>query len=440
MSYLQSLVAALAALFLVTTAAAADTPFPRLAGMNIGAPQNFEDPAYQAALARYDVAVLTIWPGWEIGRNTTMEAVVKNIKSVNPNTKVFLYLNNNELPYPDTAAVWSDKRSKLDEMKWWLYKQGSGPEMVLSGWGLDFFSTNLTLHAPADRNGDRWVEWFARWAVQKFYVPNPSIDGFYLDNVFWKPRVSGDWNRDGKTDSMEDPTSQAWLRQGLRRHFDLMKQLMPGKYQIGNVGDWGSAAAVFPELDKQLHGGFVENLIGPSYAAETWGGWNEMMRWYRKSIAASAEPKLVMFNQWGDPTDYQAVRYGFASCLMDDGYFVFSTLPVGREFAPYRETAWFDEFDAYLGQAVSPPALTAWSQGVYRREFENGIVLVNPKGNGTRTVQLETDFRRISGTQDPSVNNGQLTRSVTLKDRDGIVLLKLQATPRPKPPQGVRTQ
>jgi hypothetical protein len=77
----------------------------------------------------------------------------------------------------------------------------------------------------------------------------------------------------------------------------------------------------------------------------------------------------------------------------------------------------------------------AWQNGVYRRNFENGIVLVNPKGNGPREVTLEEDFRRIKGTQAPSVNNGQLTRKVQLADRDGIILLRLKPLPPPSAPK-----
>jgi hypothetical protein len=33
-------------------------------------------------------------------------------------------------------------------------------------------------------------------------------------------------------------------------------------------------------------------------------------------------------------------------------------------------------------------------------------------------------FKKISGTQDPSVNDGSTVTSVTLEERDGLILLK----------------
>jgi hypothetical protein len=71
---------------------------------------------------------------------------------------------------------------------------------------------------------------------------------------------------------------------------------------------------------------------------------------------------------------------------------------------------------------------------VYRRDFENGIALVNPKGNGPVEITLEEEFRRISGKQAPGVNNGQLTKTVKLNDRDGIILKRVTAKALPKAP------
>ena len=52
------------------------------------------------------------------------------------------------------------------------------------------------------------------------------------------------------------------------------------------------------------------------------------------------------------------------------------------------------------------------------------MVLVNPQGNGTKTVGIEPGFSRISGRQDRTTNNGQATTSVTLKEGDAIMLVR----------------
>jgi hypothetical protein len=210
---------------------------------------------------------------------------------------------------------------------------------------------------------------------------------------------------------------------------------MPGKLQIANIGDWGATEAVLTEFNGKLNGGVMEGMIGKTYSTERSTGWAAMMARYRKTMAVLAAPKLAIFQMDGSPTDYQTFRYGLASCLMDDGYFAFND-PAKK----YYDVPQFDEYKADLGVARSGPSTSAWQSGVYRRDFEKGIVLVNPKGNGSRTVTLEADFKKLSGTQAPSVNNGQTVRTVTLNDRDGIILLRTGAVAQPEVPGSFSVQ
>jgi hypothetical protein len=400
-------------------------PFPRIATVNYSSPQNYDSLAFQSNLAKFNISILSIWPGWENGRAMNMQQVVTNIKKLNSQTSVFLYISNNEVA--PNAAPMADLTNKLNAMHWWLYPSGTSGAPVASAWS-GTLETNNTLFTAPDSNGDRWVEWYAKWAAQSFYVPSPSIDGFFTDNVFYRPRVNGDWNLDGVTDSNSNLTVDQWYRDGYNRHFAVLNQVMPGKLQIGNVADWGGSTVDLTGYTGMLNGGFIEGAIGYPYSSETWGGWSEMMREYRKIMAALAAPKMLIFGQAGTATDYQTFRYGFASCLMDDGYFQFSI--AGNE---YSGTIWFDEYNVQLGNATTGPATSAWQNGVYRRDYQNGIVLVNPKGNGPQTVQLETNFKHFSGTQAAAINNGQVVKSVTLNDRDGIVLLRIQPISAPAP-------
>jgi hypothetical protein len=188
---------------------------------------------------------------------------------------------------------------------------------------------------------------------------------------------------------------------------------------FANAADWAVPGATAPEFQGKYNGGLIEHFLGRSYSTESWAGWAAMMKQYRTTMATLAAPKYGVCSVEGSKTDYQFMRYGLASCMMDDGYFAFSD-----PAAYYRGVPWFDEYGVKLGAATSGPSTSAWQSGVYRRNFQNGIVLVNPKGNGTRTVTLETHYVKIRGSQAPSVNNGATVRTVTLKDRDGIILLK----------------
>ena len=435
-------------LLLTTTVWAQSAPgFPRLGNTFIGAPQAYEDSAYQSQLARLDVVILGAWPGWRgySGSVTTLERAVGAIKSLSPSVRVFQYVILEAIGQGQGAGVFKEPFDKINAMNWWTYAKGASGSRVLGAWqGSDgpFYEINLTDFAPTDSNGDRWPDWYAKWAVRTYVTPSPSLDGLYTDNVTsGKPEASsdGDWNRDGVTDSAASVTTQTWYRQGYLRLFADLRALMPGKMLIGNLANWGEPAADLTTISGKLNGGIIEGMIGMSWSPETWAGWSATLKRYRKTMVATAAPQLVIFHQLGIPTDYQGMRYGLTTCLMDNGYYGFSSTASSAD-GDYHTVVWFDEFDANLGQATSPPPTAAWQNGVWRRDFQNGIALVNPKGNGAQTITLEGDFKKLAGKQAPKVNTGQLARAITLQDRDGIVLLRLTSQSKPSAPPSVTIQ
>jgi hypothetical protein len=402
---------------LATTAIAADT-YPRLATYSIGSPQDYWTADFQKQLATVQVAILSYYPGWGVGAGVTMNETVRQIKARNPNTKVFLYERPESQKVPMESAF-DDVYYKIQSEKWWLYTAGTAGSQVLSDFGNGYYLLNTTTTSRKDASGRTWMQWFAGWVAQNYLAPNPLVDGVYTDNVFSAPRRDGDWNLDGKIESHSDVNVQKAFRLGYVQFATALRSAAPGKLNIANAADWGHSYANIAEYQGQYNGGLFEHMLGRSNSIETYAGWAEMMKAYRKGMAALAAPKLGICSMTGSPTDYQAVRYGLASCSMDDGYFAFS-----NQSKLYHGVPWFDEYGAKLGSASSGPSTAAWQSGVYRRDFQNGIVLVNPKGNGARTVTLEGDFVKISGTQVPSVNSGQTVRQVTLQDRDGIILMR----------------
>jgi hypothetical protein len=416
------------------TAAFAWTPpnFPRVGGIQIGSPFNYDNAAYQEQLAKQSVMVLNNYPGMTPD-GVSMQTALTQIKQRNPNALIFTYVNANQLRADQslTSTSWGPYRTQINNMKWWLYSDKSMTQYVNAGFGTAGDNEiNFTLFTPKDSSGNTAIDWMTRFFVNTYAKTTPAIDGFFMDNVFWRPYIDGDWNRDGVLDSQTNPTVQSWIRQGYARYFSLVKTLMPGKYQLGNIGDWGAANSTITEYQGVANGGVMEGYIGKSWSVETWGGWAATLAQYRKVMGALAAPKIGIFNQWGSKTDYQGMRYGLGTCLMDDGWYSFTD-----NTAQYYGVVWFDELDHNLGAGGTKPT-AAWQKGVWRRDFDNGIVLVNPKGNGPQTVTLETSYVKIKGSQDPVTNNGQTVTTVTLKDRDGIILLRPKPVTRPATPTG----
>lgn len=407
-------------LALVTTAFAADT-YPRLATYSIGSPQDYWTADYQKQLANVQIAILSYYPGWGTSAGVTMNDTVKKLKGLNPNTKVFLYERAESQLIP-MDPTFTELYTKIQNEQWWLTTSGTSGSKVLSDFGNGYYIVNTTATARKDSSGKTWVQWYAGWLQQKYVAPNPAIDGLFTDNIFYKPRRDGDWDLNGSTDSQNDATTQTRYRQGNALFVDTLRSAT-GKMQFANVADWGLSIAKIDEYKGKFNGGLMEHFLGRSYSVEAYAGWAEAMANYRRVTAALASPQYVVCSQDGTATDYQAMRYGLATCSMGDGYWAFMD-----QAHPGRGVPWFDEMGVKLGNATSTPPTSAWQSGVYRRNFEKGIILVNPKGNGAKTVTLEADFVKIKGTQATSVNNGATVRTVTLQDRDGIILLRPGST------------
>jgi hypothetical protein len=154
------------------------------------------------------------------------------------------------------------------------------------------------------------------------------------------------------------------------------------------------------------------------------------MEVYRSVASHMRQPSAMLFTMAARVDDYALMRYGLASCLMDDGFFCFTD-----DNKPFASNPWFDEYGVKLGRAVSEPPLEPWRNGVYRRDFENGVVLVNPRGNGAQTVELEPGLTRFKGRQDPVHNNGKPVRTLRLADRAGILLVRERRGRRLAPPR-----
>lgn len=81
--------------------------------------------------------------------------------------------------------------------------------------------------------------------------------------------------------------------------------------------------------------------------------------------------------------------------------------------------------------AIDDIHITEGGAGPWRRDFENGFVLVNPINKAYTFSAAElagdlgrTGIKRILGTQDPDINNGQpVTDTLTLQAFDAIILL-----------------
>lgn len=422
--------------------------YPRIAKVEFKNSNKLGEPEFRQRLARNDILILGMWKGYSVqdlatGANWRIRDVVVDIKKRaesigNGGIILAKYTAFNESgTNPDSGAT-KDKWDKLHSETGpgyprnndWYARDKNGEHT--SSWP-GSWHTNVTEFVQRDANGDTYPEWAVRRDFNEFFRDIPEFDMWYFDNWFYRPRVTADWDGDGVDDDKNSETVRKYFRKGYVNALNRARELAPNRIFMGNVdGDppAGNGMLTEPEFRGQLSG-FYESALGLSYSAETWGGWKTMMKQYQTTIQNS-QYNLAIMHAKGDVDDYAVMRYGLASCLMDNGYYFYSL-----NNSRYDTVSWFDEYDVDLGRAIDPPQFNQWQSGIYMRRFENGIALVNPKGNGTRTVQIGPGYKRIKGNQDPVTNNGQIAESVTLRERDGLILVRIDGPDdqkRPKPP------
>lgn len=409
---MKKLLALLVSLLLSTSLFAAKQPgdFPRLLGMNIGK-KHYDDPTYQAELAKLDIVILGFFPGWN-PRNETdpIGSVLRNLKRLNPAIRIGQYTILNEA-YDDPAIVPNqDIRDVLNGHHWWLLN-AAGKKVQ---WTPKYktWETNATQWAPTGAKGERFSDWLAERNSRLLFEGHPEFDLWYCDNVMWRPRVTGDWDRDGQDDNRNDPKIQAAYREGMAHYWAAIRKVQPTRKIMGNADSDLSE----PEFRQKMDGAFLEGWMGASYSIEKRAGWAAAMDLYRRTKANLPPGAIISVNIHAPSNDFQFFRYALASCLMDDGYFSFSDAKT-----LYSTVSWFDEYDVALGSAKTLPPQAAWKQGVWRRDFAGGVALVNPT-DAPVTVTIERGFRKLRGQQAPKVNDGSAVSTLTLAAKDGIIL------------------
>jgi hypothetical protein len=384
---------------------------PKVAGLDYSGVQT--STAKQAALAKFNFIIIGLGPSNGI---SNIASALNNIKSMNPSVKIANYTILIEFadPYAGDEVA---RGQELDANDWWL-RNTAGEQVT---WTTEYgtYEINISDWAPVNALGERYPQFLARWQTTEVFGKLPQFDYVFNDNVFSDSfngqLIDADWQRNGTNQSLSDPLIQSEMRKGYVHYWDKLRALNPAIKIIGNGSDLGSA-----EFKGQIEGQFMECLMGRSWSTESWAsdGWSQNLTEYRQALLNTRAPHDVVFQVCGSSnTDYALMRYGLATAMLDDGWYMYSG-------SDYFSAPWFDEFDAPIGRPTEAPPVAATSSGIWRRTYENGMVLVNPSKTTTSTLSVPAGYRRLQGSQDPGVNSGAAATSVTLAPRSGLLLLK----------------
>jgi hypothetical protein len=340
------LLGALAALFGISAGAACASPLGHVVPALDSAASSAEYTPYRDSYV--------ILQSWETKR-------LHELKAANPNVEVLVY---KDLAFsgPGTGSNGTSASGvgSSEAPESWFLKNTSGQKFT--SWSYDWL---WAMNVGSVAYQQRWYENVIG------EVEAQGWDGVFLDDANASMKYAYEPSQVAKYPN--DASYAAAMESALA--YIGPKIQARGKLAIANFAQWVEAPQIYNRWLGYLSGGLDEMFA-------KWGrgageGYRPSYQWESQveeaEYAASKGKIFIGFTQ-GAVGETQAARYGYASVLLggDDS--------ASYAFTPnYTEETWLPEYEYEIGNATG--AETADANGVHRRVFEDGLVLVNPTGS-----------------------------------------------------------
>lgn len=309
-------------------------------------------------LAQWDVVILN-HDLVEAGRVS-----LDRMRAINPSMKVLAWV---PLQGPNSGMMNGvPKKSGRD----WYARRTDGGYLV-PHWG-----GNLMNPCAQDR---AWMRHVLRYA-RDVCLASGRYDGLMLDCLWYQPPPGLDVN----ADKVYDETDTAGWQEAMLFLLRELRALFPKTILVGNGGvPWPPESRYYDFVNGCMH----ENALGDQFG----GDWNVLWNSYKTAVARTAHRPVFHFVQVDvradrrsqqDATrlitltenDRRRFRLGLGTTLLlDGGYFGFD-----RGDCLHGQLWWFDEYDLDLGRPLADYRSDRFGRGSLSREFEHGIVIVNP--------------------------------------------------------------
>lgn len=365
-------------------------------------------------LAKWDLLILDM----EVQENSRSN--LKKIRQLNPDVIILAYITSQEANaniYSNQWSQYASLRKKLVnniDSGWWLKDKNGNRTSFWDG----TYLLNVSDGAKTNSKGQRWNDYLPEF-VKNEIISTGLWDGIFYDNIWgdicW---VNGnlDINNEGQVKSITY-INNSWS-DGVKKMLKKTRDLIGNNYLILGNGK------VYDGYQGLLNGVMFEGFP-PSW--ESNGDWGGIISTYSRVKNSNNNPNITVINSYSsNRQNYQLMRFGLTSTLMENhGYFSFDF-----SNSDHGQVWWYDEYDVNLGRAQSAPynildrGNTTYKNGLWRRDFEEGIAIVNSTNKEQLYVFSQEEFEKINGTQDRSVNNGSIINYVKIKPNDGIILLK----------------
>ena len=304
--------------------------------------------------------------------------------------------------YIDAYAIYNPS-TLANQHPDWILKDAAGNKLYIP-WGC---SGGTCPQYAADIGSSAWRQYFidiCKSLIAKGYK------GIHVDDVDMDINVG---NGAGQSVAPIDPrTGQPMTDTQWKAYFaDFLEQLraaLPG-VEIAHNAIWftggGNHDGTNPYIQRQIRAADVINLergFNDGGLTGGTGSWSvsAFMRYIDNVHSYGAHVVIQSY-----ATDTTSAEYNLAGYfLINDGNDYVSTT------APTLPGQWWTGYDTYLGDATSGRYL--WN-GVWRRDFTGGVVLLNEPGATAKTLTLGGTFKTAAG---------QTVSTVTLGASRGAVL------------------
>ena len=369
-----------------------ENKFVRTANYFLLSGPRLEETETLKSLSRFDLIVL---PAEAQVFNKTF---FTQIRKLNPDIIILAYVPTvsfNHLYWSDALHI---KLKKGIRAEWWLQDGNGNPKSIWPN------TSALNLSSG-------WNAYLASF-VSNEIMSTGLWDGVFYDEVSdeiaWISPI--DINRDGAPDVAKE-ANENW-EQSYISLFSQTRSLIGNEKII--ITNGSSKRSYTPYVNGRMFESFPTPWEGD-------GGWQTVMKNYLSLEHEVKNPSIFFLNgdtqNKGFQNDYQKVRFGITSTLLGNGYFGFD---FGTE--NHAQLWEYDEYQIYLGKPKEDISHTI-KNGVWQRNFENGKVVVNATSK-PQTIQLDGEYEKIHGTQDPKTNNGSIVSKIHLLANDGIILLR----------------
>jgi hypothetical protein len=265
---------------------------------------------------------------------------------------------------------------------------------------------------------------FRAWWISQAQtiIARGNYPGLFIDDVNMEFRVGDGWGNFAApidTNTGQQMSWTAW-RSYMAGFMEQIRAALPNE-QITENSLWFSAPTGTlgqdPYINRQIATASRIN-IERGFASDTgltggtgfWSAYNLFS--FIDSVHASGKTVNYQENQ----LNTAGQEYGLAS------YFMISTGNDSIEDETATPDNWFNGYSVDLGSALGP---RSYANGIFRRNFSNGIALMGEPNIGNQTISLPGTFKRL---------DGSLVTSVTIGSRQGIILQGTVAAPPPPPP------